>query len=151
MEKTVESLKKRVHELEKERSILLSMLDLIPGYVYLQAKDYSIPYTNAEYTRLFGKVGGQPCYKAVLGRDEPCDICPTFSVFSSRKEQSWRWTSQQGHTYIISDRLLPGQNDPELILEIGINTTQLNQADEKLQKIAGCVDRISIVDQEPAD
>lgn len=64
---------KRVQKLlETERQRLFSVLELIPAFVYLQTKNYSISFANHTFRELFGDPGSRPCYEVIHGRSEPC-------------------------------------------------------------------------------
>jgi len=140
METSAEVLQQRIDELEKERSVLLSILDAIPGYIYLIARDHSIPYTNKRFKLLFGDLEGKQCYQAIPGRTEPCDVCPTFQVFKTKQTKDWVWTNRKGHSYVIFDSYLPGSSDPELLVEVGLDLTLLEETDQKHQKpSASCI------------
>ena len=80
-----EELKKRIRELEEEvakckgiektldaeRKRLFALLDELPGYVYLQARDHSIRFANRLFRRRFGDPEGRACYEVITGRDKP--------------------------------------------------------------------------------
>jgi two-component system, cell cycle sensor histidine kinase and response regulator CckA len=133
MEKSAEVLQQRINELEKERSVLLSILDAIPCYIYLIARDHSIPYTNKRFRQLFGDQEGKHCYQAISDKTEPCDICPTFQVFKTKLTKNWVWVNRKGHSYVIFDSYLPEASDPELIVEVGLNLTHLKETEQKHQ------------------
>lgn len=132
---TIETLEKRVAELEqllkkederfrKERKFLFSLVDGIPAYIYLQAKDYSIRYANKVFERLYGDIEGQPCYKVMNGLDAPCLKCETFKVFKTGQPLYWIAHSHNGKTYRVYDYPFVAENGEDLVLEMGIDVTE---------------------------
>lgn len=118
-----------------ERQKLDTVLDLIPGFVYLQSRDYSIHYANAKFYEMFGEPNGRPCYSALHHRDEPCENCPTFKVFETKKEQSWEWKSPDNQTFMIYDIPFPRTDHEEfMILEMALDITDLKKAEEELKR-----------------
>ena len=115
---TYEELAQRVRELENletehkqveetlitERQRFISLLNELPGSVYLQAPDHSIKFANKYFIELFGEPDGKPCFKIIQNLEEPCDPCPTFRVFDNKDPQMWEWyRPSTNRTYQIYD------------------------------------------------
>jgi len=117
--------------LEVEKRRLFTVLDIIPGLVYLQARDYSIPFANARFHEAFGDPKGRLCYEVIHGRSEPCEKCPTFRVFETNAKEIWEWTSQDNKKFMIIDEPFPGiGNDEMMVLEMAIDITEQKQAEK---------------------
>ncbi|MCP4613583.1 MAG: PAS domain S-box protein, partial [Planctomycetes bacterium] len=127
---------KRAEEaLIQERKRLYSLLDMIPGFVYLQAQDYSVRYCNDHFVKEFGDSQGKTCYDILWGVKEPCRICPTFKVFDTRQPESWQWdTAPNDRIYQIYDYPFYDSDGSFLVLEIGIDITDRKLAEESLQQ-----------------
>jgi signal transduction histidine kinase len=132
---TVEMLENRIEELELqlkkeeerfriERKFLFSLVDGIPAYIYLQAKDYSIRYANKVFERLYGDIETKPCYKVMNDLDAPCLKCETFKVFKTKQPQYWIAHNRKGKTYRVYDYPFVDENGEELVLEMGIDVTE---------------------------
>ena len=80
------------------QSQVFSILDLLPGFAYLQAPDFTIRFANRTFRDLFGEPGGRFCYQILRGTSEPCQGCPTFEVFRTRQQKEWEWKSENGRT-----------------------------------------------------
>lgn len=119
--------------LETERQRFFSVLELIPAFVYLQARDYSIAFANHTFRELFGDPDNRLCYAAIHGRSAPCEECRTFTVFQTKQPVTWEWTRNTGQTYMICDNLFLDTDGAEMVLEIGIDITDRKQAAEQVK------------------
>jgi len=121
--------------LEFERNRLFSVLEAIPVWVYLQAPDYSIRWGNSKFLELFGDPKGRPCYEALQGRNAPCIPCPTFRVFETKTLQKWEYNGADGQTSIIYDNYFLDSDGSPLVLEMGINVTELKEKERKIREL----------------
>jgi PAS domain S-box-containing protein len=120
--------------LEAERRRLFTVLDFIPGFVYLLAPDYSIRFANRRFKELYGKPNDLPCYRIFKGRDEPCRNCQTYRVFETKEDRRDQWTSCNDRTFMIYDHLFTDSDGSELVLEMGIDITDRNRLEQELQE-----------------
>lgn len=126
--------KKAKLALEEERQRLFSLLDGLPGFVYLQKPDYSIGFSNRYFWERFGKPGKRPCYEILQGRSEPCGSCPTFRVFDFKTPLKWEETQFDGRAYEIYAYPFTDTNNSQLVLVLGIDITDSKLAKEALLK-----------------
>ncbi len=116
-----------------EQQRLQLILEAIPTWAYLQAPDFSIPWANRQFTELFGEPAGRPCYEVIWGKNQPCDPCPTFSVFDTKRLHKWEYTnSRTGKTFMINDNYFIDSDGSPLIFEMGFDITELKAAQETL-------------------
>jgi PAS domain S-box-containing protein len=117
--------------LELERRRLSMLLEMFPGYIYLQAPDYSVRYANQYFVEHFGEPKGRLCYEVLWGRKEPCEVCPTFEVFDTKTPQVWEWSqTPDGRIYAIYDHPFVDSDGSELVLEIGVDITERKRVEE---------------------
>ncbi len=122
--------------IRSERLRLFAVLEQIPAFVYLQAPDYSIRFANRYYREHFGDTEGVPCHKSLWGRDEPCEVCPTFRVFDTAAPQIWEWTeTPDGRAYQVYDYPFTDTDGSSLVLELGIDITERKQAEEERRNL----------------
>jgi PAS domain S-box-containing protein len=126
--------KRAEQALQQERQRLAYVLEAIPAFVYLQAPDYAIRWANRRFVQRFGEPGGRRCHEVIAGRDQPCPQCPTFQVFTSGQPQEWSWTSADGRSYMIYDMPLADVDGGPLVLEMGIEITEHQRAEERLRQ-----------------
>ncbi len=121
--------------IESERSRFYALLEQIPAFVYLQAPDYSIRFANRYYREHFGDTEDVPCYKSLWGRDEPCEVCPTFRVFDTGTPQIWEWTeAPDGRIYQVYDYPFTDTDGSSLVLELGMDITERKRAEEAVEE-----------------
>lgn len=137
----ITELKKARESIENERNRLFKVLDLIPAFLYLQAPDYSIKFVNKEFKKLFGEPEDKKFYEGIHDCQEPHKPCPTFKVFETKTPQSWEWTDNKGKNYIVYDYPFPSFNEEELVLEVGIDVTELKNTERKLKRTIAELER----------
>lgn len=146
---TYKELEKKVEELEvqniklknkgitsTDNQLFLNILDAVPAFIYLQAKDYTIRYSNKYFNEQFGTSGkGHLCYEVLWGRKEPCDPCPTFKVFDNNIPQIWEWNDKiNSQIYQIYDYPFKDIDGSPLVLELGVNITERKKAELALKE-----------------
>ncbi|MHC1759502.1 MAG: ATP-binding protein [Negativicutes bacterium] len=134
----LEHLRRRVAELERlekkraavagrdhrERSLLYSVFEGLPAFIYLQAKDYSIRFANRAFRDRFGDPGTKCCHEVISGLDQPCPQCPTFRVFDTCEPQTWEWQPSRIQTFQIYDYPFFDLDGTPLVLELGIDISE---------------------------
>ena len=144
---------KPIHEMRKsrraeealrfERDRLLSALESISSFVYMQAPDYTIKYANREFRRIFGDPEGKLCYQVIRGKDRPCEPCPTFEVFKTKKTQIWQWKRNESEAYMIYDNYFLDADGFPVVLEMGLDISELRRAEEMTHRLAEVVSNAS--------
>jgi signal transduction histidine kinase len=117
-------LEKAQGRFRKERDFLFSLIDGIPAYIYLQAKDYSIHYANKVFQKYYGNYQGKKCFSAMHNLDSPCKDCRTFVVFETLQPQDWISYNWQGPIYHVYDYPFLDESGEMLVLEMGIDVTE---------------------------
>jgi PAS domain S-box-containing protein len=130
----VRELKQSEEALRKERQRLFSVLDMLPGCIYLQDDKYKIAFANRTFRRGFGEPAGRPCYQIMYGRSAPCDPCPTREAFASNKAQHWERTTPDGRTYVMYDNPFTDVDGTSLMLKMAVDITDRKHAEEALRE-----------------
>ena len=125
--------KRRHPDIDRER--LIDILDALPAYVFLQARDYSIPFWNRRFRDVFGDPTGRTCYEVFYGRREACDPCVTKRVFDTGKPMDSGLTRADGRTYAVSDSLIEGAGD-DVVVEVGIDVTERERLARERNELA---------------
>ena len=122
-------------KLKQSEERFKSLLELFPGYIYLQSPDYSIRYTNQYFSNEFGKPEGRLCHEIFHGKSDPCDQCPTFKVFETKKPIIWeRDNALNGKSYMLFDFPFRDSDGSELVLEFGMDITERKRTEKLLEE-----------------
>ena len=128
-----ESIRKVTEAVQAEREQLNRVLDMLPAYVILLSPDYHVPFANRFFEERFGKSEGQRCYEYLFQRTEPCENCETYKVLKTGKPHRWEWTGPDGRNYDIYDYPFKDSDGSTLIMEAGIDITEIKQAQSVVQ------------------
>jgi PAS domain S-box-containing protein len=126
---------KRAQEAGKaERQRLYDVLETLPVYVCLLTEDYHMPFANRYFRETFGESQGRRCHDFLFNRTQPCETCETYTVMKTRAPHHWYWTGPNGRDYDIYDFPFTDTGGSFLILEMGIDITERNKAEEALKQ-----------------
>ncbi|MDD5449771.1 MAG: ATP-binding protein [Candidatus Omnitrophica bacterium] len=116
-----------------ERQRLWDILEMLPAYVVLLTPDYHVPFANKFFRERFGESHGKRCFEFLFNRTEPCETCDTYKVLKTNKPHRWEWAGPDGRSYDIFDYPFTDSDGSTLILEMGIDITEIKQAQEALK------------------
>lgn len=115
--------------------MLLEMLNGLSELVYIaDADNYDLLFLNTAGQQMFGidNVGHCKCYKALQGKDAPCDFCNNH-LLSSDSFYTWKTTNQlvRRH-YLLKDKIIEWEGRRARI-EIAFDTTDQELQNRVLQ------------------
>lgn len=119
---------------KRERQRLHDVLDMLPAYLILLDRDYSVPFLNRFFRERFGEPAGRRCFEWLFGRTEPCETCETYTVFKTNGPHRWEWTGPDSRNYDVFDFPFTDTDGSSLIMEVGIDITELKQAQEETSR-----------------
>jgi PAS domain S-box-containing protein len=132
-EKLEDLVGKQTKEVLTERRRLYSILETLPVYVILLDKDYTVPFANKVFRKLFGESHGRRCFEYLFNRDSPCETCETYKVLKTNAPHHWEWTGPNGRDYDIFGYPFVEADGSTLILEMGIDITERNLAEKQIR------------------
>ncbi len=112
----------------------MAVLEMLPVYLILLSPDYHVPFANRFFRERFGESHGKRCFEYLFGRTEPCEVCETYKVLKTMTPLEWRWTGPDGRNYHIFDYPFTDEAGTTLVMEVGIDITEHEQAREELRK-----------------
>lgn len=118
-----------------ERQRFNGLLELMPAYMILLNPDYQVSYANRFFRERFGVSNGKRCFEFLFNRSEPCEVCETFRTLKENKPLTWEWTGPDGHIYSIFDFPYTDTDGSPLIMEMGIDVTDLKNAEAGLMRL----------------
>ena len=83
------------------------------------------------------QVAGRRCYEYLFNRSEPCETCETYSVLTTGQPHHWEWTGPDGRNYDIHDFPFTDVDGSRLIMEVGLDVTEMKQAQAAVQAERG--------------
>jgi len=117
---------------DAEHRRFTELLELMPAYLILLTPDYRVSYANRYFRERFGEDHGMRCYEYLFDRTEPCEVCDTYKVLKDNNPHTWDWTGPDGRNYSIFDFPFTDADGSTLIMEMGIDVTDLKLAEANL-------------------
>jgi len=130
--------------IEAERKRLYDLLETLPAYLILLTSDYHISFANRFFRDRFGEDHGQRCFEHLFGRNQPCDICETYTVLTTMQPLEWECTGPDSRNYHIFDFPFTDTDGSTLIMEMGIDITERKQSEQALQESARMLRKLSL-------
>lgn len=150
---TVATLQEEVMErqqaeeaLKTERQRLFKVLERIPAHVALLRPDHTCAFVNGEFVRRFGDPGAKRCYE-LLGQQNPCVECQAMAVFQTGRPVVWEFTGPDGSIYQIYDYPFTDVDGSPLVLEMGVDITARQQAEQQAVSLGRMYRMISQVNE----
>lgn len=113
-----------------DRQRLFAVLDVLPAVVYLQSPDFSIPFANHQFRKVFGHPEGKRCYEILFGFGEPCYNCRIFSILDKKDTQKWDLTSADGRSFEMYNSWFTDIDNSLKVLAMGIDNTDRLQMEK---------------------
>ena len=127
--------KKAQEAVDAEHRRFTELLELMPAYLILLTPDYRVSYANRYFRERFGEDHGMRCYEYLFNRTEPCEVCDTYKVLKDNNPHTWDWTGPDGRNYSIFDFPFTDADGSALIMEMGIDVTDLKLAEADLKNL----------------
>jgi len=118
--------------LRQERGRLVSVLNMLPGYVSLVGRDHRVRFANHGFLDAFGEPADKPCYLIQMGRDSPCQGCPIEDVFRTRRSTTWEWTSPAGRIYRAWGHPFSDTDGSSVALILGLDVTEQKKLERQV-------------------
>lgn len=120
---------------EMQRRRLFSVLDMLPGFVILVDRQYTIRYANDTFRSLFGDPAQRTCHEAIRSAALPCRTCPPRRVFETGQPETYEWTCRQGRCYRVYAYPFSDIDGQRLVLQLGIDITESKQLEKQVLQV----------------
>ncbi len=127
--------RKAQEAVDAEHRRFTELLELMPAYLILLTPDYHVSYANRYFRERFGEDHGMRCFEYLFDRTEPCEVCNTYNVLKDNSPHTWDWTGPDERNYSIFDFPFADNDGSPLIMEMGIDVTDLKQAEANLKNL----------------
>jgi len=119
--------------LEAEKKRFTDLLEILPAYLILLRPDHTISFANRFFKERFPGMEGLHCYEYLFQRDKPCDNCESYRPLVTGQPHIWEWDGPDGHVYNVHDHVFVDTDGTGLILEMGLDITDVRRAQERVQ------------------
>jgi len=130
--RVTEAAGRQADAMEAERLRLFSVLNMLPGFVFLRDLDHTIRFANFRFLDIFGDPAGKLCYQVLHGRDTPCQPCPSSEVLAGDKPREWEWSSPAGRDYHVWAYPFSEVDGTMSVLELGIDVTERRELEKEI-------------------
>ncbi len=127
--------KRAEDRVRSERQRLVSLLNMLPGYVVLLDRRCAARFANDTYLDLFGPIGElAPHLPWASYRREERD-CPCHRVLETGQPGDWEWTGPDGRTYHAWGYPFSDVDETAVVLELGIDVTEQKRLEKEVLDI----------------
>jgi len=123
-------------ELADERRRLFSVLNMLPAYVALIARDRQVRFVNGRYLDFFGSPEGKPCHLLQRGRTSPCEECPVPRVLETGRPAQWEWTDEEGRSFQAWSYPFADVDGTAVALELGVEITERRMLEREVLNVS---------------
>jgi signal transduction histidine kinase len=114
-----------------------AIVDLLPCYVSIQDRSFTILQTNQTFRNDFGEAIGKKCHDVYVGNPVRCSTCPVWETFQDKKahigEQVVRLGSKEPiHVVIYSSPITDALGNVIAVLELSSNINKVKETQSQL-------------------
>jgi PAS domain S-box-containing protein len=124
------------------------LFEEVPCCISVQGPDLKIRDANRRFLETFGPAVGSYCYEVYKQRDEPCLVCAARLTLEDGqcRNSDEVVTSAEGRQINLLARMVPifgSDGEPEAVMEISTDVTQVRQLQSQLTSVGLLVGSIS--------
>ena len=113
---------------------IFSLLNVLPGLVFLVDKDYRIRFANHTFLDSFTDPREMHCFEVMLARDGVCEGCELEKVFAEHEPHSWQFDTSDGRHFKIFAYPFSDVDNTPMALLLGVDLTEQTRAAEALAR-----------------
>ncbi len=141
--KEITEQKKLEKSLEDERKRLYTLLDGLPGLVYVRTSDGNVIFANQNFKEIHGEPEGKKCYKILLDQDQPCSDCRTKlkqSISETKILMQWQIVIKDSIFEVFEHPFLDSDGTQLFLMQL-LDITKRKIAEEEVARL----DRLNLV------
>lgn len=130
---------RRMHSenaLEAERKRFNAVLEMLPVYIILMAPDGHIKFANKSFKDSLHISSYVRNDELSNYRNKAEEVLETFKPLQSGQSTIWEWVGPENRIYTVHDYPFSDVDGSPLILEMGLDITEIRNAQKKLQETA---------------
>ncbi len=125
-----------------------AIVDLLPCYVSIQDRSFTILQTNQTFRNDFGDAIGKKCHEVYLKSPVRCSSCPVWETFQDKKAHISEEVVQLGgrepvHVVIYSSPITDALGNVVAALELSSNISKVKEAQKELTFLGQSVASLS--------
>jgi signal transduction histidine kinase len=132
VERRTDELKRMTDQLREERTRLISLLDGLPGIVFLQAPNRSIRFANRVFRETFGDPECMRCFRDRAELGVWCESCSGFPLFAS--SPLGEWNAPDGRIFQVYEYPFADADGSEATFRFALDITDRKRAELEILK-----------------
>jgi len=126
--------REREKQIADERKRLFEILETLPVMASLLTPGHQVKFANRMFRERFGEAEGRACYEVFFGRQQPCELCESFTPLETGKPHWWEVHGLDGSIYDCHHMPFTDTDGSKLILEMDIDVTEQRRAEAELKR-----------------
>ncbi len=117
------------------KTTLGHILSTMPDGIVVENENYEIEFMNESLIKKFGNRVGEKCYKAFIGRDEPCVKCPVTEILHKGNLAPMRYqaTDKDDKSYDLIASPMKNPDGSVSVIEMVRDITEMKRAEEAMR------------------
>jgi PAS domain S-box-containing protein len=137
MSTNITEVKRLQAELESQRQKFEQLFNMVPCYISIQDRDFTILQTNELFRREFGDREGQKCHLSYKGAEKICEDCPVQKTFRdgevhSSEEVVVTKDGQEANVIVYAAPIRNESGTIEAVMEMSTNITEVKKLQREL-------------------
>jgi PAS domain S-box-containing protein len=146
MSTNITEVKRLQTELETQRKKYEQLFNVVPCYISIQDRDFTILQTNEMFKRDFGEREGQKCHQSYKGAEQICEDCPVEKTFRdgevhSSEEVVVTKDGEEANVIVYAAPIRDESGRIDTVMEMSTNITEVKKLQRELilmgQTVAG--------------
>jgi signal transduction histidine kinase len=124
------------------------VIDLLPGYLSIQDRDFRILFANRQFQSDFGDAIGKLCHSVYKGSQTVCPGCPVLNTFRDKRAHVKEETVQLANGKICqiliqTSPIIGADGEVAAVIEMSTNITEIKKSQKELKTLGQSVTLLS--------